>query len=431
MSPDPTAAKKPSINLKTQNVELEDKLFEKLAMDYRLKEILHPFAVLERSKDQVLLGSTKDIASKIDYNFSLKSGLRELVGSIVGDRCIRVEVKTAENEFQAVKKRIDKKLIKQKEDQVILTEINEQINEGRCNLIPFPVKENKVRSELTIERHSLFAANTFKDDFRAYERKIKDPQTSEDHIFKVEIGDRTGQIRGVLKQKHQEAFYKLSQIWSEQNYHIEQDEKFLVGSLEISVYELVQKLRGDDAGHHYQTTMQLLKEMSSIRINIKKINIEDGTCNIQDFTLLSYEWNAQNFCEKTLRPKSDGVSIVRIKFSNFITNNFLKKNVKSLMLSPYFALKDRGRKGVAQLLYSMLDYELASKDKFHISLLKLSERLGITQYRFKSKRLEKIASSINMVNGVKILDGKYKIETCITEAEDKKDWVLIARRAQS
>jgi hypothetical protein len=102
-----------------------------------------------------------------------------------------------------------------------------------------------------------------------------------------------------------------------------------------------------------------------------------------------------------------------------------------LMLNPYFSLKDQGRKGVAQLLYTMLDYELASKDTFHISLLKISERLGLSQYRFKSKRKEKFKSSINMVNGSPILDGKYKINAYIVDAEDKKDWIFVARKVDN
>lgn len=409
--------------------ELEDKIFNKISLDYRFKDILYAFAVLEKDENKILLGSNSEICGKVNYNFNLKYTLENIIVSILGQECIKLELKIDENAFLAVNKRLKEKIAKEKEDKSSLIEIEAQKNAGKCHLIPFPISENKVRSELTIERHALFAANTFKGDFRIYERNIKDHQTGKSFILRVEVGDRTSQVRGVLKQKHQEAFYKLSQLWEQQEYQlVEEDKSFLFGSIELSVYDLVQRLRGDDAGQNYKKVFQLLKEMASIRVNIKKINIEDDTYDVQDFSLLSYEWHAKQFSEKTLRPKSDGESKVNIRFSNFVTDNFLKKNVKSLMLDPYFSLKDKGGKGLAQLLYTMLDYELSSKDKFHISLKNLGERLGLTKYKYKSDRKRQLNVAVLLVNGKTILSGKYEINTNLIDSEDKKDWVLVVRR---
>lgn len=411
------------------NIEdLESQIFERLQSDLYFKDILEPFAVLKKSATMVILGSTQKIVGKVNYNFTLENNLREIVASIMNNPCISVEVRVAEDEFQKVTKRIQKISAKKKKNLEIENEIQRQKIQGKCNLIPFPVKENKVRSDLTVERYAIFAANTFKGDFRLYERKIKDPQTGENIIFRIEVGDKIGQVRGVLKQKHQETFYKLVQLWAEQNYSIIPDdsEKFLYGSFELSVYELVKKIRNDDAGHHYQSVMRLLKEMSTIRVCIKKI-YEDNSFDFEDFTLLSFGSSAKGFNEKTLKHKSGGFSKIRICFSDFVTYNFLQKNIKTLMLNPYLSLKDKGRKGVAQLLYTMLDYELSSKSKFHISLENLSKRLGVTQYQYKSKRKEKLVSSIKAINGTTILDGKFKIDALLVESEDKKDWVLVAK----
>jgi len=411
--------------------ELEDRIIEKISADYRLKEINKPFVVLELDKSRVVLGSTKEIVGKVDYNYGFKRILEEVIGTLIGNSFVKIELKIAEAEFQALKKRIHNNIAAQKKEAAVLEDIDAQLKEGRCNLIPFPFKENKVRSELTIERHAIFAANTFKGDLRTYERKIKNPLSGEEFILRIEIGDRTGKIKGmgVLKQKHQEAFYKLAQIWSDSEYKLEQEERpFIYGYLELSVYDLVQKLRGDDAGNNYQKVLQLLNEMSSIRINIKKLDTKNGSCDIQDFSILSYDWRAKNFNQKTLRPNSNGESKVRIRFSDFITDNFLRKNVKSLMLNPYFSLKDQGRKGVAQLLYTMLDYELASKEMFHISLINLCSRIGLAQYKYKSDRKRKLESLVTLLNGKPILDGKYEIISYLEEAEDRRDWVFTARR---
>lgn len=422
--------KKPPIAVKSQIAELEDKIFEKIALDYRLKDVLHPFAVLEKTEGRVLLGSTKEIAAKVNYNYLTECALRELVGAIVNDKHIEVKIKAAENEAEAVKRRIDERLNRQKEDKVALAEMEVQINEGRCNLIPFPKKDNKTRSDLVVERHSLFAANTFKGDFRSHERKIKDLETGETLTLRVEIGDQTGQVRGILKQKHQEAFYKLSQVWSRQNYQIDEDEKKNIkGSMSLSVYDLVQLLRGNDGGRNYKDVFRLLNEMATIRINIKKIN-KDGNCDVQNFTLLSYSWYAKGFNETTLRPNDRGESNVNICFSEFVTNQFLKKNIKSIMLDPYLSLKDQARTGLTQLLYTMLDYELSSKDDFHISLINLCSRLGLSTYEYKSARKRVFNISIKQLHGQPIINGRYKIDCNLAEAEDEKDWVLVAHRSQ-
>lgn len=422
--------KKPPIT-KSQIAELEDTIFEKLALDYRLKDVLHPLAVLEKTESRVLLGSTKEIAAKVNYNYLTECALRELVGAIVDDKNIKVEIKAAESKVEAVKRRIDERLNKQKEDKVALTEMEAQISEGRCNLVPFPVKENKARSDLVVERHSLFAANTFKGDFRGHERKVKDLETGEISTLRVEIGDQTGQVRGVLKQKHQEAFYKLSQAWSKQHYQIDEDEKkTLKGSMSLSVYDLVQLLRGNDGGRNYKDVFRLLNEMATIRINIKKIN-KDGTCDVQNFTLLHYSWHAKGFNESTLRPNAGGESNVNIYFSEFITNQFLKKNIKSIMLDPYLSLKDQARTGLTQLLYTMLDYELSSKDHFHISLLNLCARLGLSSYKYKSDRKRVFNLSIKHLHGKPIKNSSYRISCHLAEAEDKKDWILVTCRSQA
>lgn len=415
-------------NISKSYIDLEDQLFAKISSDYRFKDILYPFVVLDRDDNRVVLGSSKETVNKVSYNFSLESAMQEIVGAIINDKLINIVFKIAEDEALVVKKRIDKKSAQKKQQESILPEIEEQKRDGKCNLIPFPIKDNKVRSDLTIERHAIFAANTFKGDFRCYERKLKDLQTGENFILRIEVGDREIQGLGVLKQKHQEAFYKLSQIWSQQDYQLTEKKSYIHGSIELSVYDLVQKLRGDDAGQNYKKVIQLLKEMSLIRINICRINTEENTCDVEDFTLLSYEWSVRNFSLNTMRPNQNGQSLVHISFSKFVTDNFLRKNIKSLMMTPYLALKDKGRKGIAQLLYTMMDYELATKDRFNISLTNLCNRLGLALYRFKSKRKEQLSHSIRMLNDAYILDGNYKINAYIVDSEDKKDFILIARK---
>ena len=133
----------------------------------------------------------------------------------------------------------------------------------------------------------------------------------------------------------------------------------------------------------------------------------------------------KHFNEKTLRPSSDGQSKVTITFSEFITNNFLLREIKSLMLSPYLSLKDKGGKGTAQLLYSMLDYELSSKKTFHISFINLANRLGVRSYNYKSQRKQKMEPIIRSVAGKEILSGTSLVRSKIYQNEDKSDWIAL------
>ena len=303
-------------------------------------------------------------------------------------------------------------------------EVGAQKKAGMCNIVPFPVSEpnKKIRTELTIERHALFASNTFKGDFRLYEHEMLDLETGAPLTIRVEVGDPKGRVRGVLKQKHQETLYKLFEIWGDEGYKIFEYDGETFGTLTCTVYELVKRLRADDAAHHYDTVFGLLSEMAAIRVRIKKIAQEKGIGNTKDFSLLSFEWQAKDFDETTMRPKEDKESSkVCIRFSSFITESFLRKQIKQLMLKPYLDLKDRGRKGVAQLLYTMLDYELASKDEYHISLSKLADRLGATKYKFKSDQKRTIEPSLKSLNGTIILDGKYKLQITLRESNKKDD----------
>jgi hypothetical protein len=61
-------------------------------------------------------------------------------------------------------------------------------------------------------------------------------------------------------------------------------------------------------------------------------------------------------------------------------------------------------------------------------LVNLSERLGLTKYRYKSYRKRKSEEVVKLINWQIILDGKYKINAYLEEAENKKDWILVARR---
>lgn len=324
-----------------------------------------------------------------------------------------------------------------------------QIEEGRCNIVPMPnVATRPFRSELYTESMPLFVANSFKEESRSYERKLKHPETGEPIIDRVVVG-KTGKKdreRGVLKQEHQEAWYKLLKLWDEQGYSLK-TEKATVGVLKVTQYELVMALVGDDSAKAYARVGRLLADLAGIPILRSQHYSWQNKTDKVGFTLVDgATWIAENVDAETMRPFPGGRADVTVSFSPFVTEQFLRKHVKQVMLTPYLELsgvrardleeggsKERSsragrRAALAPLLYSKLDYELARKDRYHIKLAPLFAELGMTAYRYKSQRKQRALFAVKALNGKPIAGEKYKLRVTIRESSDGKDFVLEAER---
>lgn len=316
-------------------------------------------------------------------------------------------------------------LIKKLDDQEDASVVA-QIAEGRCSkLTPFPrLPSLPFRVELTIEQLPLFVVNAYKGELRTMTLKLTlaDGETV-DQSFTV-----GAKGYGVLKQSHQEAFYKLLQMWGEKDYPLIGD----LGVLELTAYELVELLRGDDAEHHYRRTKELLRDLSSIPLSLRNVHTRRGVYNVEDFTLIHLDtWSERNVDTSTGRPKEGGQSKVRILFSRFVTEGFLRGHVKALMLGAYQALGEdnTGRRAeVARLLYPVLDRELATKERYHCRLVPLAERLGLVPQRYKAIRVRPFAHAVSLLNGQPILGERHALQVTLMESADRADYVLEAHR---
>ena len=309
----------------------------------------------------------------------------------------------------------------------------EQVEKGRCNVVAHPkVATQPFRSERTIEQHSLFLANRYKGPFYEREWVVKHPESEELVTRKLTVGEkdpRRPQV-GVLKQVHQDAFYRLLQLWAAKGYPVAEDKTVAYGSLQVSAYELVKAIRGDDSAAHYKRTQELLEDLKMIPIELQSIYEWQNTYDQKRFTLLhGVEWNAEGLCTKTLRPRSGGTYEVFITFSAFVTSGFLQQNVKTLLAAPYQALGSKGRGGeLPKLLYPFLDGQLATKESFHSKLAKLAERFGLWDPGKKSHRKRQFAAVIRSLNGQLILSERYRLRLSLEESADGQDYVLLARR---
>ena len=123
------------------------------------------------------------------------------------------------DQLQALQEIADKQHAEQKAQDKAAKEQSrqEQIEAGACTIVPFPRRATKepFRSDLTVEQNSLFVSNRYKK--KHFVREWKLDNGSEDTLRRVAIGknNEKDEPRGVLKQAHQDVFYRLLQLWGE------------------------------------------------------------------------------------------------------------------------------------------------------------------------------------------------------------------------
>jgi hypothetical protein len=296
------------------------------------------------------------------------------------------------------------------------------------------VRTEPFRSELTIEQSSLFVANKYKGESFIREWEVTNPETKETLRKRVTIGKATehGKERGVLKQHHQDVFYRLLHLWGANGYKLGELEGKTYGSFTVSAYDLVMCIRGNNSADHYDRVQELLQDLVSIPVVLETESLSRDEKDQTKFTLLGdVRWDGKKLDTKTLRPKPGGKSEVTILFSSMVTEGFLDKHYKTLLGAPYKSLgaqKQGGRGELARLLYPYLDAQLATKIHFHIKLKSLSERFGLTQHSRLSYRKRQFENAVKMLDDKMIKSEDYILRVSLRESSEEDDYILVARR---
>lgn len=311
----------------------------------------------------------------------------------------------------------------------------EQIEAGRCSLVPYPVQAKKTvapfRSELTVEQASLFVSNQYRGRWFQREWNITHPETGEPIIQRLTVGrlNDKDEPRGVLRQVHQDVLYKLKELWEQRSrYGLGEIEGKRYGAFTISAYELVMTIRGSDCEADYQRVQSLIADLAAIPIVLENAYTERGLEDQIAFTLLhGFDWQEKSVDKQTRRPKLGGKSEVTICFSAKLTEGFLAKHVKTLLGGPYRSLQ---RSTVAKLLYPFLDGQLATKDEYRSKLAPLAERWGYTSknYKKKAERRRRFEPAVRLLDGKPIQGERYLLRVELADSADKEDCMLVATR---
>lgn len=305
---------------------------------------------------------------------------------------------------------------------------SEQVQNGSCIIVPFPrkVRTEPFRTELTIEQSSLFVANGYKKKYftREWVIKGKEGEIIRRKVAVGKVSDKD-EPRGVLKQVHQDVFYRLLQLWGARGYKLGEYEGTAYGVLKISPYELVTSLRGSNSVVHYERVQGLLRDMAAVPVVVEN-EFLDRRDRIE-FTLLNgVEWKEFSIDKETHRPKPGGKSEVTILFSSMVTEGFLDKHYKTLLGAPYRSLGNKGE--LARLLYPYLDAQLATKDHFHIKLQALAERFGLTQHNKLSYRKRQFENAVKSLHGKMIKSEEYVLRVSLRESVEDDDYIFVAKR---
>lgn len=298
-----------------------------------------------------------------------------------------------------------------------------QLAAGRCGL---PIIANgsarPFYSELSLERHLLFVVNSYKEDFRILRQEVRDPTTGEPVEQVVLIGKTSEEDErsyGVLKEVHQDVWYRLLWLWNKQDSPITAEGK---PCIETSAYELVRLLRGDDSEHHYRRAKELIHQLASIPIVLRNVYTWQGLRDVEHFRLIAdYDWRER----KVDKRGRGGMSRVRIVLAQHVGDGFLAEHAKPLPLSVYESL---GAVAVARLLYPFLDHKLASRGSYNVRLATLAERIGLRYYAHRSKRLEKFQPALRALEGQPIQGDRYRLRVSCAESKTDGDYVFVAKR---
>lgn len=324
----------------------------------------------------------------------------------------------------SAKQRVNKaKLEKQRREK---RETKRQIELGYCDNVWLAEDSEIIKTELTLEDNPLFVVNSSKETSREYRRQIKTPK-GDLLIQKVRIGRRKGSSKelGVLKQKDQEALYKLIELWQKKGCKLTLVDKRPRAILTTTAYELAMSFCGGDSGPSYDYMRSTIEALTTIPIYVENGFTRKGILEKWvEFTIMSVEWRGEG---SGFGGHSSQVDII---FSSVITDSFMHGHVKPFSLAAYMELDNskRNRCSAAKLLHRILDRELATKSQYNAALVPLFERLGMSAYKHKSQRKQKMQPTIDSLNKSLILADTHKVSVTLRPSRDRRDYVLVATK---
>lgn len=309
-------------------------------------------------------------------------------------------------------------------------ETQRQLELGFCDTIYPSSRLGNIKAELTADKNRIFVVDSFSGNSREHERKIKTP-FGESLVQKVLVGRTKGGKKeyGVLKQKHQAVMYELFRFWAQGERRLVQVGGKPRAFIITTAYHLAKAICNNDSSKSYQYIRDILRDLASIPIFIQNAYTSNGISEVEFTILGEFGWRTRR--RKNTDPKQN-LSQIHIQFSDIATEGLVHGYVKDFSFDIYKKIGGTERQGkhktTAAALYSFLDTELISKETYNISLINLFDELGMSSYKYKSKRREKIASAIQSLSGVEICGGTHHLDISLRYSKELNDYIIEAKR---
>lgn len=277
-----------------------------------------------------------------------------------------------------------------------------------------------VRSELNLEKNSVFTVTTYRGESREIITTEKNPRG--EVIEKQIIVGKTaeGKETGVLTTNHFKIYLALIELW-------EKAGRPLNEPIHFTGYKLIKRLNLADTGEAYKRTKRWLYGLRQIPIEfIHSFYVpEQGSfTSLEPFTIIShlrmYERKKVGKAQKT---RGYG----EFQFDRYILQNLIGNYVHPLRLDIINSFKKH--KDLAILLYIYIDRNLAFKEKFEINLKNLFDNLDLSQnyVKYPSQRKMVIEPVLEELKSKPLSTGT--LTYCkVQKTKDDKDYKLVCRK---
>jgi hypothetical protein len=277
-----------------------------------------------------------------------------------------------------------------------------------------------VRSELNLERNSVFAVSTYRKKSR--EIVIRDTSSPGEVFERRAIIGRTvdGVETGVLTVHHFKVYLALVELW-------EKAGKPIHGPIHFTTLRIMKRLGMADSGWEYERLKKWLFHLRQIPLTFVDsffIPKEGSFKSLKPFTILNH---LEIYERKKVGKEQKTRGYGEFRFDDHILESLINNYTHPLRFDVIKSFKKR--KDLTILLYVYLDRNLALRKKYVVRLEKLFEHLDLSQtyIRRPSDRKVKIEPVLKELEGRPLSTGI--LSSCrIYKAEDGRDYKLIAHK---
>ena len=276
-----------------------------------------------------------------------------------------------------------------------------------------------VRSELNLEKNSVFTVSTFRGKSREIKQKEKLP-TGETIERTVIIGKtKDGIETGILTTYHFKVYLALIELW-------EKSGKPTNETVHFTVYKLLKRLDLSDDGRTYEKVKIALYNLRQIPIEFIEsfyLSQENSFTTLEPFSILDRLRIYERRSGKQQKTRGYG----EFRFDDHILDNLIKDYVHPLRLDVIKSFKKH--KDLSILIYTYLDRQLAYKDRFEVGLANLFDELDLSQdhIRYPSDRKVVIDPVLEELR-TKPLSTGILSHVDIRKTKDGLDYKLVSRK---